>query len=78
MGRAWQSSLWEPFGASSGGDGGEPVTPKVRPGHKPSESRLVIANEYLHSEISETPLPAKLLDRLAELYWTERDSELAI
>lgn len=34
--------------------------------------------DYLQSEIIMHPLPNDLLDRLADLYWTERDSELAI
>jgi hypothetical protein len=76
MGRAWQSSLWEPFGVSNGGN--EHAPPNVHRAPKPSETRPVFANGYLHSEIPGTPLPDKLLDRLAELYWTERDSELAI
>jgi hypothetical protein len=39
---------------------------------------LVRANPYLHSDIAQHPLPDILLDRLADLYWTERDAELAI
>lgn len=34
--------------------------------------------DYLQSEIIMHPLPNNLLDRLADLYWTERDTELAI
>ena len=36
------------------------------------------ASEYLQSDVTMRPLPGKLLDRLADLYWTERDSDLAI
>lgn len=39
---------------------------------------LIRASEYLHSEVSEYPLPNELLDRLADLYWAERDAHLAI
>ncbi len=38
----------------------------------------VRASDYLQSDVTMRPLPGKLLDRLADLYWTERDSELAI
>lgn len=41
----------------------------------PTEVR---ASDYLQSDVTMRPLPGKLLDRLADLYWTERDSELAI
>lgn len=34
--------------------------------------------DYLHSEITTHPLPNRLLDRLADLYWTERETNLAI
>lgn len=39
---------------------------------------MVRASDYLQSNIAARPLPDKLLDRLADLYWTERESELAI
>ncbi len=39
---------------------------------------LIRASEYLHSEVPEHPLPNELLDRLADLYWAERDAHLAI
>lgn len=39
---------------------------------------FVPAIGYLQTDIAKTPLPAPLLDRLADLYWMERDSELAI
>jgi hypothetical protein len=45
----------------------------------PRTPQVVIrAGDYLQSDFTARPLPAKLLDRLADLYWTERDSELAI
>jgi len=34
--------------------------------------------DYLQSEIITCPLPSELLDRLSDLYWTERECELAI
>ena len=47
----------------------------VEPQLTPTTIRL---GDYLQSEITRHPLPNKLLDRLADLYWTERESELAI
>jgi hypothetical protein len=74
MGRAWQGSA---FDASSYGPDDTREKVKVSlPSAVPS--RLVLAHGYLQSEIPTSPLPERLLDRLAELYWTERDSELAI
>jgi hypothetical protein len=76
MSRAWQSSLWDPsaFIPQS------PPTPKrsETSSQAAAESRIVLAKSYLHSEIAQNPLPGILLDRLADLYWTERDAELAI
>ncbi len=34
--------------------------------------------DYFQSDIVSNPLPTNLLDRLADLYWTERESDLAI
>lgn len=34
--------------------------------------------DYFQTEIVTHPLPTNLLDRLADLYWTERESELPI
>lgn len=39
---------------------------------------VIRVGDYLQSDLTVRPLPSKLLDRLADLYWTERDSELAI
>lgn len=39
---------------------------------------LICVGNYLESDVVGRPLPSPLLDRLADLYWTERDSELAI
>ena len=67
MSRVWQATLiGEEYrlGAS--------LTP-VR-----SAAVLVRANPYLHTDLADHPLPDILLDRLADLYWTERDAELAV
>jgi hypothetical protein len=74
MGRAWQGSSLEAFAV---GPDAEPEQQKP-PRLTSKEHRLVLANGYLQSEIATSPLPESLLDRLAELYWAERDSELAI
>ena len=51
---------------------GSPLTPlKVAPA-------LVLANPYLHTDLAKHPLPDILLDRLADLYWTERDAQLGM
>jgi hypothetical protein len=39
---------------------------------------VIPVGNYLQSDLTARPLPGNLLDRLADLYWTERDSELAI
>jgi hypothetical protein len=39
---------------------------------------VIRVGDYLQSDLIARPLPGTLLDRLADLYWTERDSELAI
>jgi hypothetical protein len=39
---------------------------------------LICVGDYLKSDVVGRPLQGQLLDRLADLYWTERDSELAI
>ncbi len=75
--RAWQSSMWE------GGNLGlsldtAPATTQPRTRLANYDIRLVPANDYLHFEVAEKPLPDVLLDRLADLYWAERDAELAI
>ncbi len=72
MSRVWHATLM-----------GEEYRPEVgeeRRGVEQSKAApmLVRADPYLHSELANPPLPDMLLDRLAELYWTERDAELAI
>lgn len=75
MWRAWQSPMWDggtyfpsPEKATT-----HPLTRLSNP-----DVRLVAANDYLHFEVAEKPLPDVILDRLADLYWAERDAELAI
>ena len=41
-------------------------------------SRQIRLGDYFQTEIVSHPLPSNLLDRLADLYWTERESELPI
>lgn len=72
MARVWQASLWTP------GPQPDAFSPRADTRRVDTPSRLVLVNNYLHSDIAEKPLPAALLDRLADLYWTERDAELAI
>jgi hypothetical protein len=74
MARAWQGSAFDPMGLST------PKVPEEERARKPLafEPHLVLANGYLQTELAASPLPERLLDRLAELYWTERDSEMAI
>ncbi|CEJ89012.1 conserved hypothetical protein [Hyphomicrobium sp. GJ21] len=40
--------------------------------------RPIRLGDYFQTEIVTHPLPSNLLDRLADLYWTERESELPI
>ena len=72
MSRVWQASLM-----------GEEFTSEEflsRPDKRPRVADLAIvrANNYLYSEVAKNPLPDSILDRLADLYWTERDADLAI
>ena len=39
---------------------------------------LVRANAYLLTDLAKDPLPDILLDRLANLYWTEREAQLGV
>ena len=67
MSRVWQTTLM-----------GEEYRPGVNLTPLKAAPVLVRANPYLHTDIAKLPLPDILLDRLADLYWTERDAELAI
>lgn len=67
MSRAWQTSLWS--------DQFSPQ-PDIKP--KVADLAFVRANNYLYSDVAKNPLPDTILDRLADLYWTERDADLAI
>lgn len=73
--RAWQSSLWEGGNFSPSLD---IATTHSLTRLAKCDIRLVPANDYLHFEVAEKPLPDVLLDRLADLYWAERDAELLI
>lgn len=77
MQRAWQSSLWEGGNLDLSLDTA-PATTQSRTRLANYDIHLVAANDYLHFEVAEKPLPDVLLDRLADLYWAERDEELAI
>ncbi|AGK58523.1 hypothetical protein HYPDE_34258 [Hyphomicrobium denitrificans 1NES1] len=59
------------FGVSSNSGEFQPVAAQAMP-------TTIRLGDYLQSEIITHPLPNKLLDRLADLYWTERESKLAI
>jgi hypothetical protein len=39
---------------------------------------LIGAHAYLITDLAKQPLPDILLDRLSDLYWTEREAELGI
>ena len=39
---------------------------------------LIGAHAYLITDLAKHPLPDILLDRLSDLYWTEREAELGI
>lgn len=71
MARAWQGSAWASIELPKAL--GERGAMRTEP-----EQRFVRAGQYLHWEIAKDPLPDTLLDRLADLYWTERDADLAI
>jgi hypothetical protein len=47
-------------------------------GRQPMAPALICVGNYLETDLVKRPVPGQLLDRLADLYWTERDSELAI
>ncbi len=81
MARIWHTSMLQPATLLPVGLLKEKPTAKPQPPaarRTGSLASLVLANDYLQSDIAVTPLPDTLLDRLAELYWAERDSELAI
>lgn len=80
MARAWQSSLLD---AGSYSPSREDATPTGTATHPLTRLAnldlcLVPANDYLHFDVAQKPLPDVILDRLADLYWAERDAELAI
>ncbi len=67
MSRVWQNSLL-----------GEPSLQPAEQKLNMPDPVFVRADAYLHSDLAKNPLPDVILDRLADLYWAERDSELAI
>jgi hypothetical protein len=67
MSRVWQTSLL-----------GEQLIQGQEEKPAPTEPIFVRANNYLYSDVARNPLPDSILDRLADLYWTERDADLAI
>ncbi|MBY0559530.1 hypothetical protein [Hyphomicrobium sp.] len=67
MSRVWQTSLM-----------GADLLPQLDEKPRVADPAFVRANNYLYSEVAKNPLPDSILDRLADLYWTERDSDLAI
>jgi hypothetical protein len=75
MTRAWQG----PFQASAiDPTAAKPNVPKMVNKALAASAPIILATPYLYSELADSPLPDGLLDRLADLYWVERDSELAI
>ncbi|MBN9248373.1 hypothetical protein [Hyphomicrobium sp.] len=67
MSRVWQNAL---LGEETL-QGEDDVRPRANP-------IFIPAGAYLHSDLAKNPLPDVILDRLADLYWTERDADLAI
>ena len=65
MSRVWRSTLMD-----------EEYRPEARLALIGAEPALVRANAYLHTDLAKHPLPDILLDRLADLYWMERDAQL--
>jgi hypothetical protein len=55
-----------------------PGETQLSPSRRSFAPITVHAADYLQSDVTRVPLPGALLDRLADLYWTERDSQLAI
>lgn len=67
MSRIWQASLF-----------GEQCQQWADEKPKAADPIFVRANNYLYSDLAKNPLPDSTLDRLADLYWIERDAGLAI
>ncbi|MFT3731069.1 MAG: hypothetical protein QM780_06530 [Hyphomicrobium sp.] len=81
MARAWESGVWDTLR----------LYPERRPdadAHKlidlgnarvsSADGPLIPARSYLQSDLPRAPLPNDILDRLADLYWTEREGTLAL
>jgi len=67
MSRVWQNAL---LGEQTL-QGGDEIRMRANPA-------FIRASAYMHSDLAKNPLPDVILDRLADLYWTERDANLAI
>ena len=67
MSRVWQNALLGGINLQRGDKIAQPANPA-----------FIRAGAYLKSDIAKNPLPDVILDRLADLYWTERDADLAI
>jgi hypothetical protein len=67
MGRIWQATLM----GEEYRPGDELLPAKAAP-------RLVAVHAYLITDLAKHPLPDILLDRLAHLYWTQREGELGV
>lgn len=67
MSRVWQNALL-----------GEQTPQSADEIRKRANPAFVRASAYMHSDLAKNPLPDVILDRLADLYWTERDANLAI
>lgn len=67
MSRVWQNALL-----------GEQTLQSGDEMRKRANPAFIRAGAYMHSDLAKNPLPDVILDRLADLYWTERDADLAI
>ena len=67
MSRVWQNALL----GEQNLQGEDEIQPRANP-------IFIRAGAYLQSDLAKNPLPDVILDRLADLYWTERDADLAI
>ncbi len=70
MSRIGQTAAFDAFGGAR-----DDPSSNVANISSPTDVR---AGDYLRSDLVSRPLPGILLDKLADLYWAERDSELAI
>ena len=80
MVRAWQSSVFDTGSYFPSQENETTPRPAIHPLTRLAnlDMCLVPATDYLHFDVAQKPLPDVILDRLADLYWAERDAELAI